>query len=64
VVTDKTGVQGRYDFAVKWMPKSGAALVNGGTDGSAISPDSGPILTTTPVAASSMPKKAKVPCNR
>jgi uncharacterized protein (TIGR03435 family) len=46
VVTDKTGIQGSYDFALKWMPNSGAALVNGGTDGSAISPDSGPSLFT------------------
>jgi uncharacterized protein (TIGR03435 family) len=46
VVVDKTGIQGRYDFALKWMPNSGAALANGGTDGSAIPPDSGPSLFT------------------
>ncbi len=46
VVIDKTAIQGRYDFALKWMPNSSAALVNGGTDGSAISPDSGPSLFT------------------
>jgi uncharacterized protein (TIGR03435 family) len=46
VVTDKTGIQGRYDFVLKWMPNSSAALVNGGTDSSAISPDSGPSLFT------------------
>lgn len=46
VVIDKTGVQGRYDFALKWTPETGAPLVNNGTDASAPPPDTGPSIFT------------------
>jgi uncharacterized protein (TIGR03435 family) len=46
VVIDKTGIQGRYDFALKWMPDTGAALMNDRTDGSAALPDFGPSIFT------------------
>jgi uncharacterized protein (TIGR03435 family) len=39
VVIDKTGIQGRYDFALKWTPGTGAAPMTDGTDRSATLPD-------------------------
>jgi uncharacterized protein (TIGR03435 family) len=41
-VIDKTGIQGRYDFALKWTPETDADV---GTN-SAVSPDSGPSIFT------------------
>ena len=46
VVVDKTGIQGRYDFALKWTPETGAPSVNNGTDASAPQPDTGPSIFT------------------
>jgi uncharacterized protein (TIGR03435 family) len=46
VVIDKTGIQGRYDCALKWNPDTGAPLTNDGTDNSAASGDAGPSIFT------------------
>jgi uncharacterized protein (TIGR03435 family) len=46
VVIDKTGIQGRYDCALKWRPDTGEARINDGTDGSVASLDSGPSIFT------------------
>jgi uncharacterized protein (TIGR03435 family) len=46
VVIDKTGIQGRYDCALKWRRDTGEARINDGTDGSAASLDSGPSIFT------------------
>jgi uncharacterized protein (TIGR03435 family) len=43
VVIDKTGIQGRFDVALKWMPGTGPALVNDGTEAPS---DSGPSIFT------------------
>ncbi len=45
VVIDKTGIQGRYDFALTWTPDTGASAVNNGADASA-QPDTGPSIFT------------------
>ena len=44
VVIDKTGVEGRYDVALKWTPDNGEAGMNSGTE--AAGPDSGPSIFT------------------
>jgi uncharacterized protein (TIGR03435 family) len=41
VVIDKTGIGGRFDVALEWMPGTGAPLTNDGTNGSV---DSGPSI--------------------
>jgi uncharacterized protein (TIGR03435 family) len=46
VVIDKTGIQGRYDCALKWTPDTGEGRINDATDGSAASLDSGPSIFT------------------
>jgi uncharacterized protein (TIGR03435 family) len=46
VVIDKTGIQGKYDVSLKWVPDSGAALMSGGTAGPALPPNSGPSIFT------------------
>lgn len=46
VVIDKTGIQGRYDFALKWTPDTGAPPMNNGADASAPQPDAGPSIFT------------------
>jgi uncharacterized protein (TIGR03435 family) len=46
VVIDKTGIQGRYDCALKWNPDTGAPQTNDGTDASATSGDAGPSIFT------------------
>ena len=46
VVIDKTGIQGRYDCALKWRPDTGEARRNDGTDGSVAPTDSGPSIFT------------------
>ncbi len=38
IVVNKTGLTGKYDFMLKWMPDSGSAIANG--FGSSTSPDS------------------------
>jgi hypothetical protein len=43
VVIGKTGIPGRFDVALKWMPGTGAPLTNDGTNGSV---DSGPSIFT------------------
>jgi uncharacterized protein (TIGR03435 family) len=43
VVIDKTGIPGRVDVTLKWMPGTGAPLTNDGTNGSV---DSGPSIFT------------------
>ena len=44
VVIDKTGIQGRYDCALKWKPDTGR--ISDGTDGSATSTDERPSIFT------------------
>jgi uncharacterized protein (TIGR03435 family) len=44
VVIDRTGIQGRYDLALKWMPDTGADATSGDTDRSAS--DAGPSIFT------------------
>jgi uncharacterized protein (TIGR03435 family) len=44
VVIDKTGIQGRYDCALKWTPDTGR--MSDATDGSVASTDSGPSIFT------------------
>jgi uncharacterized protein (TIGR03435 family) len=46
VVIDKTGIQGRYDFALKWTQDTGAPLMNNAADASAPQPDTGPSIFT------------------
>jgi uncharacterized protein (TIGR03435 family) len=46
VVIDKTGIQGKYDVSLKWVPESSAALISGGTAGPALPPNSGPSIFT------------------
>jgi uncharacterized protein (TIGR03435 family) len=46
VVIDKTEIQGRYDFSLKWTPETEAAIVNDGRSGSASPLDSGPSIFT------------------
>jgi uncharacterized protein (TIGR03435 family) len=45
-VIDKTGIQGRYDFALKWTQETGAPLMNNAADASAPPPDTGPSIFT------------------
>ena len=44
VVIDKTGMEGRYDMALKWTPDTGAG--GDGADGSSASADAGPSIFT------------------
>jgi uncharacterized protein (TIGR03435 family) len=44
VVIDKTGIQGRYDIALKWTPDFGADGASVGADSSAS--DAGPTIFT------------------
>jgi uncharacterized protein (TIGR03435 family) len=46
VVIDKTGIQGRYDFTLKWTPDNGAAAADNGTGGTPPPADSGPSIFT------------------
>jgi uncharacterized protein (TIGR03435 family) len=46
VVIDKTGIPGRYDFALNWTPDTGALAINNGTDASTPQPDTGPSIFT------------------
>ena len=46
VVIDKTGIQGRYDFSLKWLPDTGTALMGDGTAGPALPANSGASIFT------------------
>jgi uncharacterized protein (TIGR03435 family) len=46
VVIDKTGIQGRYDIRLTWMPDDGAAPRFNGAEGSSLPSDSGPSIFT------------------
>lgn len=46
VVIDKTGIQGRYDIALKWTPETGTDAARSGTDSSTSKSDAGPSIFT------------------
>jgi uncharacterized protein (TIGR03435 family) len=46
VVIDKTGIQGRYDLALKWTPESGMDAATSGANGSPSPSDAGPSIFT------------------
>jgi uncharacterized protein (TIGR03435 family) len=46
VVIDKTGIQGRYDIALKWTPETSTDAARSGDDSSTSQSDVGPSIFT------------------